>query len=237
MPQPQVPQPEAQLPLEPSQQQFTYYAFRVARADVRACVVHWLETHAGSMLGLLAPSRETVQTQTDRAVASLVPAFVPFHHLYAPGSSSPTSTSHGRIRAHRAAVPQCVWDSAPAEGREAAGAAVRRVAWDAQQAHTCSPDERPRPGLWLPPSAETAPRAVPRLPVVPAVAERGAGAETLVHVPFWVAAVDVQAWRTLLVCALDGTAVGVRAALLPQVQAARAAHNSSSSSGSSGADA
>ena len=215
------------------QQKFMYYGFDVVRADVRACVERWVEAHAGSMLGWLAPSRDTVRAQTDRAMASLVPAFVPFRVAHAArGSPSPPR-------------PQCVWAAAPAEGRAAADAAARRVPWAAQHAHVCAPDERPRAGLWLPSAAraETAPRAVPRLPVVAtAVAAAGAaaGAGTdadagvqTVFVPFWVAEIDVQGRHTLLVCALDGTAVGARAPLVPQVRAARDALASSSSSSSS----
>ena len=206
----QQPQPQPEL-----KQRFLYLGFSVGRDAVCAPVERWLGQHAGGVLGWLAPGRAaTARAQADRALASLAPAFVPFRVL--------------RRGTHRAAV--CAWAADPAEGRAAAAEAARALPWDTLSAHACVPDERPRPGLWLPPSAaraETAPRCVPRLP---AVAGEGAEARVgapvgagVVHVPFWVAAVDVAPWHTLLVCAVDGTVVGTRAALLPVVLEARAA--------------
>jgi len=156
----------------PSNIRFSYFPFSVGRASTKDEVVLWLAKHvpassskASGFLARLYSQKDASRVKNVAASVeeTLMPVFVPFI-TFTLIVRVDGKTAGPASKEHSQKVVTCSWDIHG--GRDAANETVASIEWKNYRLAVCDPEERPRPGLWLPTStqnAETAPKSMPKL--------------------------------------------------------------------------
>jgi len=158
----------------PPSKRFSYFPVVIDRVAMHEHLSQWVARYViPPLLPGVSALRVHVSKDSPRvlkvvqaAEAAMIPVFVPFL------SFSLMACINGRevYRDEKKNSQQfvtCAWELH--SGRDAVNETIDPLLWKQHQLRLCDPDERPRPGLWLPAStqnSDTLPKAMPRMPAL-----------------------------------------------------------------------